>query len=126
MFILGRLPYNDEVMCLLQELQNNLPSPLVSSSSSSSADAAGGDDDINNQISSLLQIEANDAAMNMYVGSVIRATLAMHNVILNKITARGLEKKMDDQAKANAAAAAAASGDVEENKKGKGNKKQNK
>lgn len=73
----GKLPQNAEVIYQLQEIFNLLPSDLF-------------DPDL----SRAFNIEANDEMLALYMGSMMRVTMGLHNLINNKIKNREAKDKL--------------------------------
>jgi 26S proteasome regulatory subunit N8 len=72
----GRLPINHEIMRDLQEMFNLLPNLNVS------------------ELNRAFAVESNDMMLVIYVASLIRSVIALHNLIENKETRVAAEKKM--------------------------------
>eukprot|EP00919_Chromeraceae_sp_WS-2016_P033175 GHVR01078399.1.p2 GENE.GHVR01078399.1~~GHVR01078399.1.p2 ORF type:complete len:326 (-),score=58.90 GHVR01078399.1:1315-2292(-) len=88
----GKLPPNPKILYNLQDIFNSLP------------------DLDNNELVKSLSLESNDIMLSIYIGSVVRATIGLHNLILNKLAskarlqedadkARQVKAKEDDQKK---------------------------
>ena len=73
----GKLPQNAEIIIQLQEIFNLLPSDLYDP-----------------ELCRAFNIEANDEMLAIYMGSVLRVTIAMHNLIKNKAANRSTMDKM--------------------------------
>merc|ERR1711904_609940 len=76
--VAGKLPMNHEILYNLQEVFNLLP-----------------DQDSEDLVKSFAT-ETNDMMLALYLGSMLRSTLALHNLINNKIKNR---KMKEDKAK---------------------------
>merc|ERR1711870_183057 len=80
--VAGKLPANQEIIYQLQEIFNLLP-----------------DQDTEELVKSFA-METNDMMLALYLGSILRSTVALHNLINNKIKNKKLkEKKMEDKEK---------------------------
>jgi 26S proteasome regulatory subunit N8 len=75
----GALPVNHTILGLLQDVFNLLPNLSTPS-------ADGGEE--SNELSRALAIKTNDQLMNIYLSSLIRAIIAFHDLIDNKIKNR--------------------------------------
>merc|ERR1711862_265018 len=76
------MPMNQEIVYQLQEIFNLLP-----------------DQDSEDLVRSFA-METNDMMLALYLGSILRSTLALHNLINNKIKNKKLkEKKQEDKEK---------------------------
>ncbi|CCX06478.1 26S proteasome regulatory subunit rpn-8 [Pyronema domesticum] len=75
----GALPVNHTILGLLQDVFNLLPNLSTPS-------AEGGEE--SNELSRALAIKTNDQLMNIYLSSLIRAIIAFHDLIDNKIKNR--------------------------------------
>lgn len=71
----GRLPVNHSIIYLLQDIFNLLPNTQTESFSKSSF------------------VKTNDEMLVVYLASLVRSVIALHNLINNKITNRDAEKK---------------------------------
>merc|ERR1712004_367304 len=81
--VAGKLPANQEIIYQLQEIFNLLP-----------------DQDTEDLVKSLA-METNDMMLALYVGSMLRSTVALHNLINNKMKNKKLkEQKSEDGKKA--------------------------
>merc|ERR1719321_251810 len=76
--VTGKLPMNQEILYQLQEIFNLLP-----------------DQDCEDLVKSFAT-ETNDMMLALYLGSMLRSTVALHNLINNKIKNR---KTKEDKAK---------------------------
>jgi 26S proteasome regulatory subunit N8 len=74
----GTLPVNHAILGLLQDVFNLLPNL-----STPSADV-----EENNELSRAMAVKTNDQLMNIYLSSLIRAIIAFHDLIDNKIKNR--------------------------------------
>lgn len=83
----GRLPVNHQISYLMQNVFNLIPN--MESESFVSA----------------MTVKTSDQLLVMYLGSLVRATIALHNLIDNKIENMQAEKDVDDKEKAKAKAA---------------------
>jgi len=82
MVVAGNLPLNQEIIYQLQEIFNLLP-----------------DQDSDDLVRSFA-METNDMMLALYLGSMLRSTVALHNLINNKIrNKKGKEDKKDDKDK---------------------------
>jgi 26S proteasome regulatory subunit N8 len=73
--VAGKLPMNHEILYNLQEVFNLLP-----------------DQDSEDLIKSFAT-ETNDMMLALYLGSMLRSTVALHNLILNKIKNRKMKEE---------------------------------
>jgi len=73
----GELPVNHTILGLLQDVFNLLPNLSTPSV-----------DDDTNELARAMSIKTNDQLMNIYVSSLIRAIIAFHDLIDNKIKNR--------------------------------------
>merc|ERR1712087_96939 len=77
-----KLPQNQEIIYQLQEVFNLLP------------------DQDSEELVKSFAMETNDMMLSLYLGSILRSTIALHNLINNKIKNKKLkEKKMEDKEK---------------------------
>merc|ERR1712113_985168 len=76
--VAGKLPPNQEIIYQLQEIFNLLP-----------------DQDTEDLVKSLA-METNDMMLALYLGSMLRSTVALHNLINNKIKNKKLKEKGPD------------------------------
>merc|ERR1712187_685644 len=76
--VAGKLPANQEIIYQLQEIFNLLP-----------------DQDTEDLVKSLA-METNDMMLALYLGSMLRSTVALHNLINNKIKNKKLKEKGQD------------------------------
>merc|ERR1711920_1222750 len=105
--VAGKLPANQEIIYQLQEIFNLLP-----------------DQDTEDLIKSLA-METNDMMLALYLGSMLRSTVALHNLINNKIKNKkqkekgeeGKEKKGEEKKEENG-------DDKKKEEKGKGKPKE--
>jgi len=81
----GDLPVNHTIIYLLQDILNLLP------------------DVSNSEFVKSMNIQTNDEMMVIYMGSLIRSVVALHDLINNKISLRDAEKKEVDKPKENSA-----------------------
>merc|ERR1712190_342487 len=80
--VAGKLPANQEIIYQLQEVFNLLP------------------DQDSEELVKSFAMETNDMMLSLYLGSILRSTIALHNLINNKIKNKKLkEKKMEDKEK---------------------------
>merc|ERR1712087_167845 len=80
--VAGKLPVNQEIMQQLQEIFNLLP------------------DQDSEELVRSFAMETNDMMLALYLGSILRSTIALHNLINNKIRNKKLkEKKLEDKEK---------------------------
>eukprot|EP00448_Togula_jolla_P020387 CAMPEP_0170573756 /NCGR_PEP_ID=MMETSP0224-20130122/2933_1 /TAXON_ID=285029 /ORGANISM="Togula jolla, Strain CCCM 725" /LENGTH=349 /DNA_ID=CAMNT_0010896361 /DNA_START=39 /DNA_END=1088 /DNA_ORIENTATION=+ len=76
--VAGKLPMNQEIIYYLQEIFNLLP------------------DQDSDELVRSFAMETNDMMLALYVGSMLRSTVALHNLINNKIkNKKGKEEKKD-------------------------------
>merc|ERR1711920_874333 len=76
-----KLPMNQEIIYQLQEIFNLLP-----------------DQDSEDLVRSFA-METNDIMLALYLGSMLRSTVALHNLINNKIKNKKLKEKPEDKKK---------------------------
>merc|ERR1712060_698736 len=76
-----KLPMNQEIIYRLQEIFNLLP-----------------DQDSQDLVRSFAT-ETNDMMLAMYMGSILRSTVALHNLIINKLRNKKLKEGKDDKKK---------------------------
>merc|ERR1712087_714622 len=80
--VAGKLPMNQEIIYQLQEVFNLLP------------------DQDSEELVKSFAMETNDMMLSLYLGSILRSTIALHNLINNKIKNKKLkEKKQEDKEK---------------------------
>merc|ERR1719324_2182081 len=77
----GKLPMNQEIIYQLQEIFNLLP------------------DQDSEELIRAFAMETNDMMLALYLGSMLRSTVALHNLINNKIKNKKLKEKPDDKKK---------------------------
>jgi len=77
----GKLPVNHEILGYLQDVFNLLPN------------LATGEGELNKS----LKVTTNDQFMCVYLSSLIRATIALHDLIENKISNREGAEKMEEE-----------------------------
>merc|ERR1739845_244957 len=78
----GKLPMNQEIIYQLQEIFNLLP------------------DQDSEELVKSFAMETNDMMLALYLGSILRSTVALHNLINNKIKNKKLkEKKLEEKEK---------------------------
>ncbi|KAI5800310.1 maintenance of mitochondrial structure and function-domain-containing protein [Peziza echinospora] len=115
----GELPTNHAILGNLQDVFNLLPN-LSTPGASESLDAANGEN-VGNELARAMSVKTNDQLMAIYIASLIRAIVAFHDLIENKIENRqgpaeeGGEKKEGAEKDKDKDAAAAGG----ENSKGK-------
>lgn len=73
--VAGKLPVNQEIIYSLQEIFNNLP------------------DQDSDELVRSFAMETNDTMLALYLGSMLRSTVVLHNLINNK--ARNQKAKLD-------------------------------
>ena len=73
----GKLPQNPEIICQLQEIFNLLPSDMAYP-----------------ELTRAFNIEGNDEMLALYMGSVLRVSMGLHNLINNKIKNREAKSKI--------------------------------
>merc|ERR1712087_831517 len=76
-----KLPQNQEIMQQLQEIFNLLP------------------DQDSEELVRSFAMETNDMMLALYLGSMLRSTVALHNLINNKIKNKKLKEKPEDKRK---------------------------
>merc|ERR1711957_1064695 len=82
MVVAGNLPLNQEILYQLQEIFNLLP------------------DQDSEELVRSFAMETNDMMLALYLGSMLRSTVALHNLINNKIrNKKAKEEKKDDKKK---------------------------
>merc|ERR1712194_627451 len=81
--VAGKLPMNKEITYQLQEIFNLLP------------------DQDSEELVRSFALETNDMMLALYVGSMLRSTVALHNLINNKVKNKALKEKPDDKKKKN-------------------------
>merc|ERR1739845_272851 len=74
----GKLPMNQEIIYQLQEIFNLLP------------------DQDSEELVKSFAMETNDMMLALYLGSILRSTVALHNLINNKIKNKKLKEKGPD------------------------------
>jgi len=79
--VAGKLPMNQEIIYQLQEIFNLLP-----------------DQDSEDLVRSFA-METNDMMLALYLGSMLRSTVALHNLINNKIKNKKLKEKPEGKEK---------------------------
>merc|ERR1712151_879585 len=80
--VAGKLPMNEEIIYQLQDIFNLLP------------------DQDSEELVKSFAMETNDMMLALYLGSILRSTVALHNLINNKIKNKKLkEKKLEDKEK---------------------------
>merc|ERR1712087_278287 len=80
--VAGKLPMNQEIIYQLQEIFNLLP------------------DQDSEELVRSFAMETNDMMLALYLGSMLRSTVALHNLINNKIKNKKLkEKKLEEKEK---------------------------
>jgi len=79
----GKLPANQDILRLLQDAFNALPTAPPSSSSVSGESAA---------LSKALSARSNDMMLSAYIGSLVRAVLALHGLVDNRETSAARRK----------------------------------
>merc|ERR1712110_400045 len=79
--VAGKLPMNQEIVCQLQEIFNLLP------------------DQDSDELVRSFAMETNDMMLALYLGSMLRSTVALHNLINNKIKNKKLKEKPEDKRK---------------------------
>merc|ERR1712087_272494 len=83
--VAGKLPMNKEIVYQLQEIFNLLP------------------DQDSEELVRSFAMETNDMMMALYVGSMLRSTVALHNLINNKIKNKKLKEQKGEEGKKNKA-----------------------
>lgn len=84
----GKLPVNNEIMRNLQDIFNLLPNLNVA------------------ELSRSFAVESNDMMMVVYLASLIRSVIALHNLMLNREERKQKEKEKEDKEREKAAAEA--------------------
>jgi len=86
----GALPVNHAILGHLQDVFNLLPNLSTPSS-------VDGED--NNELARAMSVKTNDQLMNIYLSSLIRAIIAFHDLIDNKIKNRQDQAEEQDKEK---------------------------
>merc|ERR1712113_914792 len=76
--VAGKLPMNQEIIYQLQEIFNLMP------------------DQDSEELVKSLATETNDMMLALYLGSMLRSTVALHNLINNKMKNKKLKEKGPD------------------------------
>jgi len=84
----GELPLNHSIIYLLQDVMNLLPDVAA-------PDFVGS-----------VNVQTNDQLLLVYLGSLIRSVIALHNLINNKLSLREAERKEGDKSIGGVAGAA--------------------
>jgi 26S proteasome regulatory subunit N8 len=79
--VAGKLPMNQEIIYQLQEIFNLLP------------------DQDSEELVRSFAMETNDMMLALYLGSMLRSTVALHNLISNKMKNKKLKEKPEDKKK---------------------------
>merc|ERR1719230_1945216 len=79
--VAGKLPMNKEILYQLQEIFNLLP------------------DQDSEELVRSFAMETNDMMLALYLGSMLRSTVALHNLINNKIKNKKLKEEGKDKDK---------------------------
>lgn len=79
--VAGKLPMNKEIVYQLQEIFNLLP------------------DQDSEELVQSFAMETNDMMLALYVGSMLRSTVALHNLINNKMKNKSLKDKKGEEGK---------------------------
>jgi len=109
--VAGKLPMNKDIIYQLQEVFNLLP------------------DQESDELARSFAMETNDMMLALYVGSMLRSTVALHNLINNKIKNKKLKEGKGEEGKkkkADEKKDGEKKDQKEEDKKGKGDKKESK
>jgi len=77
--VMGKLPMNQEIVYQLQEIFNLLP------------------DQDSDELVKSFAMETNDMMLALYLGSMLRSTVALHNLINNKIKNKKLKEEKKDE-----------------------------
>mmetsp|Transcript_10103 Transcript_10103/g.14280 ORF Transcript_10103/g.14280 Transcript_10103/m.14280 type:complete len:125 (-) Transcript_10103:37-411(-) len=77
----GKLPMNEEIIYQLQEIFNLMP------------------DQDKEELVRSFAMETNDMMLALYLGSMLRSTVALHNLINNKIRNKKLKEEPEAAAK---------------------------
>ncbi|KAK9464885.1 maintenance of mitochondrial structure and function-domain-containing protein [Lipomyces arxii] len=80
----GELPINHVILSKLQDMFNLLPN-LSTPSAEAKAKAIEGSDSESSELARSFTIKTNDEMMTIYLSSLIRAIIAFHDLIENKI-----------------------------------------
>lgn len=75
--IVGQLPLNNPILYLLQDMFNLLPNLNLE------------------EFTRAFAIKTNDQMIVIYIGSIVRSVIALHNLITNKVANRAAEKQED-------------------------------
>jgi len=105
--VAGKLPVNQVIIGRIQDIFNLLPNLSVEA------------------LVKAFAVKTNDMMLAIYLSSLIRSVIALHNLIRNKLTLREAERKADappEDKEKKKAAAAAADGDKEKEAKDKDGK----
>ena len=81
----GALPINHSILGNLQDVFNLLPNLSTPGSASEDGDGKFGE---NNELARAMSVKTNDQLMAIYLSSLIRAIIAFHDLIDNKIQNR--------------------------------------
>merc|ERR1712085_85319 len=79
--VAGKLPMNPDIIDQLQEVFNYMP------------------DQDSEELVKSFALETNDMMMALYLGSMLRSTVALHNLINNKIKSRESKEQKDEAGK---------------------------
>jgi 26S proteasome regulatory subunit N8 len=71
----GQLPINHQIIYLLQDIFNLLPNVTLE------------------EFAQMLAIRTNDQMLAIYLASLVRSVIALHNLVSNKLTNREAEKR---------------------------------
>jgi 26S proteasome regulatory subunit N8 len=106
--VAGKLPVNNEIMRNLQDIFNLLPNLNVA------------------ELSRSFAVESNDMMMVVYLASLIRSVIALHNLMLNREERKQKEKEKEDKEKEKVAAEASKKEKEEKEKQAAAAKEQGK
>ena len=76
----GRLPMNNQIMYNLQDIMNLLPNLNIE------------------ELVKAMMIKSNDMYLVMYLTSLIRSVIALHELLANKIKYKDLDDQLDKSA----------------------------
>ena len=77
----GKLPINHQIMYMLQDVFNLLPNVAVE------------------ELVKAMSIKTNDMSLAIYLASIIRSVVALHNLINNKLVNKERERSAEDKEK---------------------------
>lgn len=79
--IAGKLPINHQIMYMLQDVFNLLPNVKVE------------------ELVKAMSVKTNDMSLAIYLASIIRSVVALHNLINNKLVNKERERSAEDKEK---------------------------